>query len=704
MSGRPPVISMRWVVTAATVVLLTVAVVGVGAVSEQHTRLALTRELETRLLLEARNLSLTGAGALLTGLPELTLHPLVRKMQTERPELAFVVVLDHRGLIQGHVDARRLGQHYQLPDGLTETATPMRLASGERLLAGRELLVVEAPISSVVGQRVGTALVGMKRAYIDRTVAAARRSLVVILAGLLAVGIALALVFMSFLLRPIGALRAGLERIGRGDLSTPIRLSDRTELGMLATTVNEMSSQLLVAQREVVEQERLKREVEIAREIQSRLLPAGPHAVGDFVVGGWQRAAAEVGGDYYDLLTLPDGRVGLAIADVSGKGLGGCLVMSMLSAALRGAHARYDSPAALLVGLEEHLETTLRRGEFITMFYGVLEPATGRLVWASAGHTPPLVYRASSGEVEALASRGIPLGALAGGRLRASLEDRTLDLGPGDLMVLFTDGFHEAFDVAGNEQFGLERMRQVIASHAARGGESVVEALRLAVEEWSGSALPSDDETLLVVGRRGQVLALPRPPLATDAGALDPLATLRRAEVAGQSIRFPADITSLEALEPWLDRCPLLRELTAEERLQLATALYEALANVVEHGYGGNPARQVDLWWLAEARAGDGPEAATGPRPGPTTDLDARVRAGCFVMRDHGRPFRPDEWCRSNFHDPAVRRRGRGLGLDIIHLTLRDVIYHPGTEAGNVTLMTFDPAQNRETRKERRHA
>jgi serine phosphatase RsbU (regulator of sigma subunit) len=699
MNGRPRVISMRWVVTAATVVLLTAAVVGVGAVSEQHTRLALTRELEMRLLLEARNLSLTGAGALLTGLPELTLHPLVREMQIERPELAFVVVLDHRGLIQGHVDARRLGEPYQLPTGLSPVATPMRLAPGERLLASPELLVVEAPVTSVVGQHVGTALVGMKRAYIDRTVAAARRSLVLILAGLLAFGIALALVFMSFLLRPIGALRAGLERIGRGDLSTPIRLSDRTELGMLATTVNEMSNRLIVAQREAVEKERLKREVEIAREIQSRLLPAGPHAVGDFVVGGWQRAAAEVGGDYYDLLPLPDGRVGLVIADVSGKGLGGCLVMSMLSAALRGAHARYHSPAELLVSLEEHLETTLRRGEFITMFYGVLEPTTGRLLWASAGHTPPLVYRASSGEVETLASRGIPLGALGGGRLRASLEDRTMDLGPGDLMVLFTDGFHEAFDVAGREQFGFDRMRQVTASVAARGGEAVVEALRSAVEEWSGLALPEDDETLLVVGRRCKALPLSRPSRATEAGELDPLVTLRHAERAGHGIRFAADIASLEALEPWLDRCPVLRELPAEERLQLAGALYEALANVVEHGYGGDAARHVDLWWLPDREP-----AAQGPSPAPTTDLDARVRAGCFVLRDHGQSFRPDGWQRSDFLDPAVRRRGRGLGLDILHLTLRDVIYHPETEAGNVTLMTFDPARNRETRKERRHA
>jgi len=92
---------------------------------------------------------------LLTGLPELTLHPLVREMQTERPELAFVVVLDHRGLIQGNVDARRLGQTYQLPNGLHESKRPCGWPPRERLLASRDLLVVQAPIASIVGQHVG---------------------------------------------------------------------------------------------------------------------------------------------------------------------------------------------------------------------------------------------------------------------------------------------------------------------------------------------------------------------------------------------------------------------------------------------------------------------------------------------------------------------------------------------------------------------
>jgi len=123
---------------------------------------------------------------------------------------------------------------------------------------------------------------------------------------------------------------------------------------------------------------------------------------------------------------------------------------------------------------------------------------------------------------------------------------------------------------------------------------------------------------------------------------LDPLATLRLAEATGQAIRFAADLAGLEALEPWLDRCPLLRELPSEERLQLASALYEALANVVEHGYDGDRSPTRGPVVGDRARAGDGPLPTDG-RAG-AMDLDARVRAACFVMRDHGRPFRPDGW------------------------------------------------------------
>src|SRR5207248_2908883 len=137
-----------------------------------------------------------------------------------------------------------------------------------------------------------------------------------VLVAFLVLGTVAALILSASLLRPVAALRAGLERIGRGDLDTPLEVRDRTEIGALAGTVNRMARELKAAQGVLVERERIAAEVQLARRIQRALLPAGRREAGPFVIEGEQRAAAEVGGDYYQMLDLPNGRVGVVIADV----------------------------------------------------------------------------------------------------------------------------------------------------------------------------------------------------------------------------------------------------------------------------------------------------------------------------------------------------------------------------------------------------
>ena len=205
--------------------------------------------------------------------------------------------------------------------------------------------MASAPILNSGGEILGTALVGLSRAYVDEAMGQIRRQQFLILAGFLLAGAALSFALMSILLRPLGALRAGIERIGRGDLSTPLRLADRTEFGLLAEEVNGMASALKKAQQEMVERERLAREMELAQQIQLSILPSGQTVVGDFVIHGGHWAAAEVGGDYYDVITLPDGNIALAVADVSGKGLAGCLITAMIFSLLRAL--RSISPSEL---------------------------------------------------------------------------------------------------------------------------------------------------------------------------------------------------------------------------------------------------------------------------------------------------------------------------------------------------------------------
>jgi anti-sigma regulatory factor (Ser/Thr protein kinase) len=313
------------------------------------------------------------------------------------------------------------------------------------------------------------------------------------------------------------------------------------------------------------------------------------------------------------------------------------------------------------------------------MCFGILDPTTGRLTFASAGHNPLVVWRRRSGEVEVRSSKGIPLGAVRGGSARATLRDETVQLEPGDVCVQFTDGYTEAFRGGSDEQFGMERLQETLRRHAAGGGEAVLAALREAIRAWAGDQAPSDDETLLVVTCQPDAARLAGcEPVETpdEAELRTAIECLDRARQFGRGLELNARLDRLTALDGWMRGLPELQALPASRLDAIGAALYEACANIVEHGCGEDGRPGLHVWWLPESVAGGRGEASL---------------LGRFVIRDGGRPFRPLERHPTDFRDPAVRSRGRGLGLEIIYRAMAQVSYHPATPRGNITVLAIDP-------------
>lgn len=701
-ASRGPSFGIRFIVTTAAVAVTAFTVLAVGSVQERNSRAALTTEITTRLLLNARNLALTSVGALLSDVPELVLHPLIKEMHVRQPELELIVVVDHEGVIQGHAESRSLGTRFEGPSGLAPMEFSRGLGSGEHLMGNERLLLASSPVLHPSGEVIGNARVGMEREYIHRIISSARSRQILILAILLTVGVLATLVLMTSLLRPIGVLRAGLQRIGRGDLDSPVRLRDRTELGMLADTVNDMASKLKQAQAEMVEKERLAHELELARRIQGSLLPDKRIVAKSFVVDGTHRAAYEVGGDYYDIFQLQNGNVGVAVADVAGKGLAGCMVMSMLSALLRAYRERFESPSQLLGELDERLSETLQPGTFVTMFYGLLDPASGRMVFASAGHSPTMVFRRTTGDVEQHKTKGIPIGAIRGGAIRKTLHDQVVVLGPGDTLLQFTDGLNEAFDAAGEVQFDFERIEAIFTDKAVQGCRALLEGLRIGVDQWRGGGPRMDDETVLVVSREicVPVTAHHGGTSVIDNGACeDGLRWLQAAREHGERLDLVADLEQLRKIFLWFGSRKELRDLDESRRKLLGTALYEACANIAEHGYRQDVGRAFQLWWLPHTvQRGNGDRRVFGDQTETST-----LGAGAFVILDTGQPFSAGNWVASDFGDDRVRQRGRGFGLDIICHVMSRVVYHPGTEEGNVTVLCFELDGADEQREARRN-
>lgn len=684
---------MRVILSAVTASLIAVSVIGFGKLAEQNTRQTLSEEIENRLILEARNLASLSVDALLTDYPELTLCPLVSDMQLDRQDLAFVAVLDHDRKIQGHIDLSMLGQDLPVMADMQPRPSAHVLHAGEEVLSNADLILVSVPARHANGRQVGTAIVGLRQTYLDEMVARPRRAFLMLTVGLLLIGVTVTLIIMSFLLRPIAALREGLKRIGQGDLSSPIQLRDNTELGLLAETVNRMAAQLIKSRIQMLEKERLGAEMSLAHQMQHALLPDGEVRSGDYVCKGTYRAAAEVGGDYYDIFELRDGKLGLVIADVSGKGLAGCLVTSMLAVLIRSLRDQHQSPRDLLIALENGLLSSLAPGTFITVFYGILDPGSGRLIFASAAHSPLGVYRAASNDVEWHYTKGIPVGALRNGTLAGTLENEEIFLEPGDLALQFTDGLNEAWSPQKQEQFDFARIARHLIDTAGRGVHAVQEELLPVVEAWTSPDPLGDDFTLLAV----ECVAAPRAaagaPTARPAARVDTRAGRLHLEemMAGtQRLKLSSSMDELLHLGDWVDSC-LAGHITLNQQKDLIeNSLFEVCANIIEHGYLGELGHEIDMWWV--------------PLPGPSPtfpdsfrvvppDQDERNGMGYFVICDQGQAFDPTSLTSPDFDDPEVRRRGRGLGWPIIYASMKKVVYTPATPAGNLTLLRFDPAK-----------
>jgi sigma-B regulation protein RsbU (phosphoserine phosphatase) len=272
---------------------------------------------------------------------------------------------------------------------------------------------------------------------------------------------------------------------GAVDLEFLSLVSDHVAIGMENAT-NHLS---------LIEKDRMQRELALGREIQKRLLPEPPRGIPGVDIAARSVSCFEVGGDTYDFLELPSGHLGLAIADVSGKGVPAALVMSSLQAALRVAVPLDESPVRLAARLDGLVRDLAGGRKYVTLFFGVYDPQTGHLAYVNAGHNPPL--HLGPGGTKPLVSTGVPIGLLPA----PSWKEAEAVLAPGDTLVLYTDGLTEATS-PDDEEFGDARFRELAATLASRPTEEVVSGLLAGVTAFEAGSPPSDDKTLVVL-RRG---------------------------------------------------------------------------------------------------------------------------------------------------------------------------------------------------------
>jgi sigma-B regulation protein RsbU (phosphoserine phosphatase) len=288
----------------------------------------------------------------------------------------------------------------------------------------------------------------------------------------------------------------GLIYVDNGAVIHPFSQED---LDLLTVMANVAAIRIEHARLALIEQMEQLMESELAQasEIQRSLLPAEAPVSKEYELAGHNVPCRTVGGDYYDFLPYPDGRLGLVIGDVSGKGLPAALMMSSLQARVQMLIETQPDPASAVGVLNRNIAARCPLGRFITFFYGLLDPATGLLSYSNAGHNYPLVIRAD-GSVERLSGGGIIMGLLP----TAPYELKHIQLNPGDLLALYSDGVTEAANDRDHE-FGEHGLIDFLLAHRSAPCAEIANGLVQHVRNWSAAPSFADDFTIVLARRHG---------------------------------------------------------------------------------------------------------------------------------------------------------------------------------------------------------
>ncbi|HDT15764.1 MAG TPA: HAMP domain-containing protein, partial [Firmicutes bacterium] len=305
---------------------------------------------------------------------------------------------------------------------------------------------------------------------------------------------------VGLITKPIRSLREGVMAIGEGHLDHRIEIEGEDEFSQIANAFNDMAKKFKGAQASLIEQEKVQKEIAVAKEIQHTLLPKEIPDAGGFDIASLYRSAKEVGGDYYDIMRVTPNNIGVMVADVAGKGVPGSLVMTITRTVVRLVAQGNKSARNVLVKVNNFVKDDMKKGMFVTAFYLVLDSLNRKINFASAGHDPLLLYRAKEGKVYWIKPKGFPLGiSLPDDSLFGKvMVEESLKLRKDDLLLVYTDGITEAMNMK-REQFGEKRFIEAVKKYGKFSAKEFIERLDNEIKEFTEGYLQNDDITIVAI-------------------------------------------------------------------------------------------------------------------------------------------------------------------------------------------------------------
>jgi len=485
-------------------VLVLLLTLGISAVLSyftiNHERRALAQQMIEKATLSLENMVNVASESIIDNDAVPLLTQIAKTMENE--DIEYISVLDVGNRVFAHSDLGQQGS--VLNDDFTARASRSVEMFIEPAFSPDDLADQYHLASPVVfaEQRIGTVQIGYSTRTINRTIDELRRSsrnyTIIITILTIIVGVIGAIVMAAVTIRPIKTLARGANIIGGGNLEHKIEVKARDEIGMLAHEFNRMTDRLLIYQQEMEKKAKLDEQLDIARNIQQSMIPGSGIESEKLSIDGYYRAAAGVGGDYYDFIEIGNGVYSVIMSDVAGKGVPASLMMIMIRTIFKSLiNSGIQDPARVVTLMNSTLSSDISSDRFATLLFGTYNLQNGVFRYTNAGYGPLMIFKQDKGRCFQVnpPSSSIPIGVMPDVEYS---EEKPIRLMSGDSLYLFTDGIHEARNST-EEEYGMSRLSTFIPDVAEKGSKDIANSIVDEVLSFMGDAEQFDDMTLMVM-------------------------------------------------------------------------------------------------------------------------------------------------------------------------------------------------------------
>ncbi|MFZ5518128.1 MAG: SpoIIE family protein phosphatase [Candidatus Zhuqueibacterota bacterium] len=422
----------------------------------------------------------------------------VNEFKESRSDIFRISVTDTTNYIIHSTDEVLSGQEFKIP---ADHSKPRPNLYQYKTSKGIEVYSFKSNVNNTADQKVGNIYLEFQTDLVSRKVAAVRiRDLLTAIMILLLSYMGVA-VLIYLIMNPFRKLSTWVRELGHGgDVKDEIDFDSGDEVGEIAKAFSDITDKFRQSQKNLAEQERIQKEMQLAQDIQQTLLPSETPVLEGYEIASHYESAKEVGGDYFDFIEVDKDTLGIVVADVSGKGVPGSLIMTMIRTALRTEARSIRSASEVLARVNEFVVNDMKKGMFVTLFYVIIDSKKRRINYASAGHNPMILYRQGSKKTYYLNPRGFPVGiSLPDTELfKRSIESDTIQLAEDDILIIYTDGITEAMN-GRREMFSEERLQDVIRKSGHLRANAFIDKLRDEIHSFTEGYEQSDDITVVAI-------------------------------------------------------------------------------------------------------------------------------------------------------------------------------------------------------------